>query len=86
MPSARTAPGARPSGRHTRTCDVNDFHDGVVHAVEGGEQVEVARDEHEEVQLLRLERNACVGGDEAADGGRGPWQTAAATCAQIRKK
>ena len=39
--------------------DVEELHGRVVHAVEAEEEVQVARHEDQQVQLLRLERDAC---------------------------
>jgi hypothetical protein len=42
-----------------RRRDVHELHHRVVNGVEGREEVQVARQEDEQVQLLRLERDAC---------------------------
>ena len=52
----RAAGGRRGHRRRTP-----HLHDRVVQRVEVPEQVEVARDEHQRVQLLRLEGDACDG-------------------------
>jgi len=48
--------------------DVEDLHDAVVKAVVGREEVQVARDENDQVQLLRLDGDAVgIFGDSEAE-------------------